>query len=62
MKVTEAMIEAARQVVSDFYRRRSMFDSGPFGPMPDAVIRAMLEAAFGSHAEPQSGGDDEKAR
>jgi hypothetical protein len=46
VKVTLEMIEAARWVEFNHYRR-GLLGAGLFKPTPDAVIRAMLEAALG---------------
>jgi hypothetical protein len=45
------MIEAARRAEFDYYQRGGMLGSR-FIPTPDAVIKAMLEAAIGD-APPQ---------
>jgi hypothetical protein len=46
MKVTRDMIVAARRGEYDYHQRNRTLGPGPFRPTPDAVIRAMLEAAL----------------
>jgi hypothetical protein len=41
------MIEAARRADFDYYQRGRLVGAGRFIPTPDAVIRAMLQAALG---------------
>ena len=47
MRVTRTMIEAARRAEFDYYQQDRMLSAERFIPTPDAVIRAMLEAAVG---------------
>jgi hypothetical protein len=47
MRVTRQMIEAARRGHYDYLQRNRLLGIGPFQPMPDPIIRAMLEAAIG---------------
>jgi hypothetical protein len=42
MRVTKAMIDAARRDEYDYYQRGRMLSSERFITTPDAVIRAML--------------------
>src|SRR3954464_15473713 len=46
MRVTRAMIEAARRAEYDFHQRECLIGAERFIPTPDAVIRAMLEAVL----------------
>jgi hypothetical protein len=46
VRITLEMIEAARRAEYDYYQRGRALGAGRFIPTPDAVIRAMLEAAF----------------
>src|SRR3954447_12334277 len=47
MRVTRTIIEAARRAEFDYYQQGRMLSAERFIPTPDAVIRAMLEAAVG---------------
>jgi hypothetical protein len=51
MRVTPAMIEAARRAEFDYYQRGRALGSR-FIPTPDPVIRAMLQGALGELPEP----------
>jgi hypothetical protein len=56
MKITLEMIEAARRAEYDYYQRGRQIGAGRFIPIPDAVIRAMLEAALGDVPDPEEAG------
>lgn len=45
MKATHSMIIAARRAEADYYQRRRT-EAGRFIPTPDAIIKAMLDAAL----------------
>jgi hypothetical protein len=58
MKVSQAMVDAARRGEFNHYQRGRMLNAR-FIPTPDAVIRAMLEAALASlpdEPQPPPGG------
>jgi hypothetical protein len=46
MKVTPAMLTAAKRAEYDFFNRGRTVKDDRFIPTPDAIIRAMLEAAL----------------
>ena len=46
MRITAAMIEAARRAKFDHYQRGWLLGEARFVPTPDGVILAMIEAAF----------------
>jgi hypothetical protein len=46
MKVTPAMVTAAKRAEYDFFNRGRRVKDDRFIPTPDAIIRAMLEAAL----------------
>ena len=53
--MTQQMVDAARRGEFDYYQRNRLIGSDRFIATPDAVIRAMLEAALASapdHAAP----------
>lgn len=52
MKVTPAMMQAARRAEYDFFNRGRTVKDGRFIPTPDAVIRAMLEAVLSTLTPP----------
>jgi hypothetical protein len=56
MRVTREMIEAARRAEYDYYQKGRKIGSERFVATPDAVIRAMLEAALGTAPVPQQEG------
>lgn len=53
MRVTRQMVEAARRAEFDYYQKGRLIDADRFIPTPDAVIRAMLEAAVGDAPKPE---------
>jgi len=59
MKVTPFVVQAVRRAEYDYYQRGRVLGSERFIPTPDAVIRAMLEAAVGSPPAPMP--DPQKA-
>ena len=52
MRVTRAMIEAARRAEYDYHQKARTIGSERFIPTPDGVIRAMLEAALKDLPDP----------
>jgi hypothetical protein len=46
MKVTPAMLTAAKRAEYDFFNRGRTVKDDRFIPTPDTIIRAMLEAAL----------------
>jgi hypothetical protein len=46
MRVTAQMIQAARRAEYDHFNKGRTAADGRFIPTPDAIIRAMLEAAL----------------
>lgn len=56
MRVTTAMIQAAKRAEFDYYQGAGLLGQ-KFVPTPDAVVRKMLQAALGDDAPQKSAQD-----